>query len=275
MMQDGRALQAGTSHDLGQNFGKAFNVTFQNQAGVREHVWQTSWGMSTRLIGALIMTHSDDGGLVLPPKLAPIHVAIVPIYKSDEEKARVLAVADRVAALLRDDGLVVKVDDRQELKPGAKYYEWEKKGVPVRLEIGPRDVDQGVVMAKLRIAPLDANGKPQKLALKLEGLGAEIGRLLDGFQKFLYQRALELRRANTVQVENWQDFQAVFAGENNSKFVWAHWDGTSETEAEIKAATKATIRCIPLDGEGPAPEAGVCVKTGKPSARRVLFSKNY
>ena len=275
MMQDGRALQAGTSHDLGQNFGKAFNVTFQNKEGEREHVWQTSWGMSTRLIGALIMTHSDDGGLVLPPKLAPIHVAIVPIYKNDEEMARVMAVANRVAAELRDDGLSVKLDDRNELKPGAKYYEWERKGVPIRLEIGPRDVDQNVVMAKLRIAPLDANGRAQKLTLKLDGLGAEIGRLLDEFQKFLYQRALDLRTANTVSVDNWKDFTDVFAGENNSKFVWAHWDGTGETEQEIKAATKATIRCIPIAGEGPPIEAGVCVKTGRPSAQRVLFSKNY
>jgi prolyl-tRNA synthetase len=275
MMQDGRALQAGTSHDLGQNFGKAFNVTFQNQEGVREHVWQTSWGMSTRLIGALIMTHSDDGGLVLPPKLAPIHVAIVPIYKNDEEMARVMAVANRVAAELRDDGLSVKLDDRNELKPGAKYYEWERKGVPIRLEIGPRDVDQNVVMAKMRIAPTEANGKPQKLTLQLEGLSAQIGRLLDEFQKFLFQRALDLRTHNTVTIDNWSDFCGVFAGDNNSMFVWAHWDGTPETEQEIKAATKATIRCIPIEGEGPAVEAGVCVKSGRPSAQRVLFSKNY
>ncbi len=275
MMQDGRALQAGTSHDLGQNFGKAFDITFQNQAGVREHVWQTSWGVSTRLIGALIMTHSDDGGLVLPPKLAPIHVAIVPIYKTDEEKVRVMAVANKVATDLRDDGLSVKVDDREALKPGAKYYEWERKGVPIRLEIGPRDIDQNVVMAKMRISALDANGKAQKLTLKLDGLGAEIGRLLDEFQKFLFQRALDLRKANTVSIDNWKDFADVFAGENNSKFVWAHWDGTGETEAEIKAATKATIRCIPLAGEGPDPKAGVCVKTGRPSTQRVLFSKNY
>jgi prolyl-tRNA synthetase len=213
--------------------------------------------------------------LVLPPKLAPIHVAIVPIYKNDEEMARVMAVANRVAAELRDDGLSVKLDDRNELKPGAKYYEWERKGVPIRLEIGPRDVDQNVVMAKMRIAPTEANGKPQKLTLQLEGLSAQIGRLLDEFQKFLFQRALDLRTHNTVTIDNWSDFCGVFAGDNNSMFVWAHWDGTPETEQEIKAATKATIRCIPIEGEGPAVEAGVCVKSGRPSAQRVLFSKNY
>ena len=169
----------------------------------------------------------------------------------------------------------VKLDDREELKPGAKYYEWERKGVPIRLEIGPRDVDQNVVMAKLRISPLEANGKPQKLSLKLEGLGAQIGQLLDEFQKFLFKRALEMRTANTVSIDNWKDFSDVFAGENNSKFVWAHWDGTVETEAEIRVATKATIRCIPLAGEGPDAEAGVCVKSGRPSKQRVLFSKNY
>jgi prolyl-tRNA synthetase len=212
---------------------------------------------------------------VLPPKLAPIHVVIVPIYKNDEEKARVMNVADKVAKDLRDDGLVVKVDDREEVKPGAKYYEWERKGVPLRLEIGPRDVDQDVVMGKLRLSPVDANGKPQKMTLKLADLGAQIGKLLDDFQEMLFERALELRKSNTVSVDTWKEFADVFAGENNSKFVWAHWDGTGETEAAIKAATKATIRCIPLDGEGPTPEPGTCVKSGKSSARRVLFAKNY
>ncbi|MEL6907932.1 MAG: proline--tRNA ligase, partial [Planctomycetota bacterium] len=174
MMQDGKALQCGTSHDLGQNFGKAFDVTFQNDAGERDFVWQTSWGVSTRLVGALIMTHSDDDGLVVPPRLAPIHVVIVPIYRKDEERAAVLEAADRIAAELRDDGLTVEVDARDGMKPGAKYYEWERKGVPVRLELGPRDLEGECVMAKMRLAELDERGRPVKEKLAWNGLGVEI-----------------------------------------------------------------------------------------------------
>jgi prolyl-tRNA synthetase len=274
MMQDGKALQAGTSHDLGQNFGKAFNVMFQTQAGSRDYVWQTSWGASTRLVGALIMTHSDDEGLVLPPKLAPIHVVVVPIWKNDEEKARVLEAAAKLAAELRDDGLSVKVDDREGMKPGAKYYDWERKGVPVRVELGPRDLESKTVMIKRRIAPAGPDGRPKKETLKMDGLGVELGRVLDEFQAFLFARAMAFRDANTVSVDSWSDFQQVFA-DQASKFAWAHWDGTTETELAIKEATRATIRCIPLAGQGPAPEPGKCVKTGQPSAQRVLFSKNY
>ena len=274
MMQDGKALQAGTSHDLGQNFGRAFNVTFQSQGGEREFVWQTSWGVSTRLVGALVMTHGDDDGLVLPPKLAPIHVVIVPIYKKDDEKARINEAAQKLAAELRDDGLVVKVDDRDGIKPGAKYYEWERKGVPIRIELGPRDLDAGTVMIKRRIAPVGPDGKAVKETLPMANLGVSIGKVLDEFQKFLYQRALQHREANTVSIDTWADFEKVFA-DDGSKFVWAHWDGTTETELAIKEATKATIRCIPLPGQGPAAAPGKCVKTGKPSAQRVLFSKNY
>jgi len=268
MMQDGKALQAATSHDLGQNFARAFEIMFQNQDGVREHCWQTSWGASTRLVGALIMTHSDDAGLVLPPRVAPIHVVIVPIWRKDEEKARLLEVAARLAEELRDDGLSVKVDDRDGLKPGAKYYEWERKGVPLRLELGPRDLEGNCVMAKLRV------GEEGKQKLPMDGLGVHVGKLLDGLQRSLFERALAMREANTVTVDSWSDFEAVFEG-SNSKFVWAHWDGTAETEAAIKDATKATIRCIPLEGDGPAPEPGQCVKSGKPSERRVLFARNY
>jgi prolyl-tRNA synthetase len=274
MMQDGKALQAGTSHDLGQNFGKAFNVTFQTPGGTREHVWQTSWGMTTRLVGAMVMTHGDDDGLVIPPKLAPIHVAIVPIYKKDDEKVRVTEVAHKIAADLRDDGLTVKVDDRDGIKPGAKYYEWERKGVPVRIEVGPRDLEQSSVMLKRRIAGTTPDGKAIKETFGMKDLGLSIGRVLDEFQVFLFERAKKMRDANTVTIDAWQDFEAVFADEG-SKFVWAHWDGTTETELAIKEATKATIRCIPLAGQNPAPEAGKCVKTGKPSKQRVLFSKNY
>ncbi len=274
MMQDGKSLQGATSHDLGQNFGKAFNVTFQNKEGVREHVWQTSWGCTTRTIGALIMVHSDDGGLVLPPRVAPIHVAIVPIYRKDDERVRVLEVASKIAAELREDGLVVKVDDREGIKPGAKYYEWERKGVPLRIEIGPRDIDAGTVMIKRRVAPVDADGKQKKETLPMKSLGVSIGKVLDEFQEFLFVQAKARREANTLVVDTWKEFEEVFA-DQSSKFVWAHWDGTSETESAIKESTKATIRCIALPGEGPAPEAGKCIKTGKPSRQRVLFAKNY
>lgn len=274
MMQDGKALQAGTSHDLGQNFGKAFDVTFQNRNGEREYVWQTSWGVSTRLIGAVIMTHSDDEGLVLPPKLAPIHVAIVPIYRKDDERAAVLEAAQRIAAELRDDGLSVRLDDREGIKPGAKYYEWERKGVPLRLEIGPRDLESRSVMAKRRISELDERGRPVKEKLPIDGLGVRVGRILDEFQTFLFDRALRFREDNTVSVDTWDEFETLFGG-GASKFVWAHWDGTAETELAIKERTKATIRCIPLPGEGPEPEEGACILTGKPSGQRVLFAKAY
>jgi len=274
LMQDGKALQAGTSHDLGQNFGKAFDVTFQNHQGVREHVWQTSWGVSTRLVGAVVMAHSDDDGLVLPPRLAPIHVVVVPIWKSDAEKTLVCDAAHKLAKELRADGLGVKVDDRDNLRPGDKYYEWERKGVPLRIELGPRDLAAGTVMAKRRIAPLDANGKALKETLSMQDIGVAVGRILDEFQRFLYERALAFRKANTVVVDTWDDFVAVFKGEG-SKFVHAHWDGTGATEKAIKEATKATIRCLPYDGQGPALEPGRCIKTGAPSARRVLFAKNY
>ncbi len=274
IMQDGKALQSGTSHDLGQNFGKAFNVMFQTQSGGREYVWQTSWGASTRLVGALVMTHSDDDGLVLPPKLAPIHVVVVPIWKNDGERGRVLEAAGRIAEELRDDGLSVKVDDREGVKPGAKYYEWERKGVPVRIEIGPRDIDAGSVVVKRRVAAAGPDGRPKKETLRMDGLGVQVGQVLDEFQGFLFARAKAFREANTVSVDTWAEFEKVFA-DQGSKFVWAHWDGATETELAIKDATKATIRCIPLVGQGPAPEKGQCVKTGKPSAQRVLFSKNY
>ena len=274
LMQDGKALQAGTSHDLGQNFGKAFDVKFQNQAGERDFVWQTSWGVSTRLVGALVMMHSDDDGLVLPPKLAPIHAVIVPIYKTDAERAKTCEVAHKIATELRDDGLAVHVDDRDGVKPGAKYYEWERKGVPVRIELGPRDIEGQSVMIKRRIAPVGPDGKSKKEELPMKDLGVALGRVLDEFQRFLFERALAHRAANTVSVDTWAEFEAIFA-EQGSKFVYAHWDGTSATELAIKEATRATIRCIPLAGQGPASTPGKCIKSGAPSAQRVLFAKNY
>ncbi len=247
---------------------------FQSQSGEREHVWQTSWGMTTRMVGAMVMTHGDDDGVVIPPKLAPIHVVVVPIWKNDAEKTRVLEAAAKIAAELRDDGLSVRLDDREGVKPGAKYYEWERKGVPVRIELGPRDLDSNTVMIKRRIAPVGPDGRAKKETLKREGLGVQIGTILDEFQKFLFARAQALRETNTVSVDGWADFEGVFA-DQGSKFVWAHWDGATQTELAIKEATRATIRCIPLPGQGPDAEPGKCVKTGKPSAQRVLFSKNY
>ncbi len=274
LMQDGKALQGGTSHDLGQNFGRAFNVTFQTKEGTRDYVWQTSWGASTRMIGALIMAHSDDEGLVLPPRLAPIHVVIVPIYKNDAERSSVVEASRRIAAELRDDGLTVEVDERDEVRPGAKYFEWERKGVPLRLEIGPRDLTEQSALGKLRVAGTDERGKPRKVKVPFAAVGVHVGKLLDGFQRSLFETALHRQKEGTVSVDTWQDFLAAFEGER-SQFVHAHWDGTTETELAIKNETKATIRCLPLEGDGPAPEPGKCVKTGKPSARRVLFAKAY
>jgi len=249
-------------------------VMFQNAEGQREYVWQTSWGVSTRLIGALIMAHSDDDGLVLPPRVAPIHVAIVPIYRKDHERAAVLEAADKIAAELRSDGLVVEVDAREGIKPGAKYYHWEQRGVPIRLELGPRDLENKAVMAKMRIADLDEKGRAVKESLPWDGLGVEIGKRLDAFQTKLYVDALARRKAKEVFVDSWDDFTDLFK-DGESSFVWAHWDGTSETELAIKDATKATIRCIPYEGDGPDAEPGKCIKTGAPSQQRVLFSKNY
>jgi prolyl-tRNA synthetase len=269
LMQDGKSLQGATSHDLGQNFGRAFEVTFQNKEGVRDFVWQTSWGCTTRTIGALIMVHSDDGGLVLPPRVAPIQVVIVPIWKSDEEKTAVLEASARIAQELREDGLSVKLDDRDAMRPGDKYYHWERKGVPLRLEVGPRDVASGSAMAKTRIGDAKA-----KVKVPFEGIGVAVGKLLDQMQKDLFARALAFREASTVALDAWADFEKVFA-EQGSKYVWAHWDGTSETELAIKEATKATLRLIPLPGQGPAPEPGKCIKTGRPSKQRVLFANNY
>ncbi|MBN2802695.1 MAG: proline--tRNA ligase [Deltaproteobacteria bacterium] len=267
MMRDGKALQAGTSHDLGQNFGKAFDVKFQTEAGAEEYVWQTSWGVSTRLVGALIMTHSDDTGLILPPKMAPIQVVIVPIARKESEKELVIPVVDKLAADLKSKGLTVEVDDREGKRPGEKYYEWERKGVPVRIEIGPRDIASGEAMIKLRVS----DGK-QKIAI--DSLAEQLPGILDEFQTFLYERALKFREDNTVSVDTFDEFEAVFK-DGGSKFVWCHYDGTKETEAAIKDKTKATIRCIPLDGQGPAKEEGKCILTGKPSKQRVLIAKAY
>ncbi len=267
MMRDGKALQAGTSHDLGQNFGKAFDVKFQNEDKKVDFVWQTSWGVSTRLIGGLIMTHSDDTGLILPPRLAPVQAVIVPIFRKAKEKGPVMEAVTKLADEIRAAGVALEVDDREGKRPGEKYYEWERKGVPIRIELGPRDIASGEAMTKLRVAE-------NKEKMAIDSLATDLPGVLDGFQNMLLERARAFREDNTVSVDTWDDFVDVFK-DGTSKFVWAHWDATRETEAAIKEETKVTIRCIPLEGQGPAAEPGKCIKTGAPSGQRVLFAKAY
>jgi len=263
MMQDGKALQAGTSHFLGQNFAKAFNVQFTNKEGKMELVWGTSWGVSTRLMGALIMAHSDDDGLVLPPKLAPIHVVIVPIFKNEAEMQKISEQADIISKSLRAKGYSVKFDNRETHKPGFKFAEWELKGVPVRIAIGPRDLENKTV----EVARRDTK---EKQLMKMESIGQDIPLLLDQIQENIYQKALKFRDEKTTKVDSYDEFKRVL--DEKGGFVVAHWDGTSETEAAIKEETKATIRCIPLDSPE---ESGVCIYSGKPSPRRVLFARAY
>jgi prolyl-tRNA synthetase len=267
MMQDGKALQAGTSHDLGQNFGKAFDVKFQNKLGEIDYVWQTSWGASTRLIGGLIMTHSDDSGLVLPPALAPIQVALIPIFKNDVERTSVVEAADKVRRECEDAGLSVVLDDRSELRPGAKHFEWEQRGVPVRIEIGPRDLESASCVVKRR----DKDPK-EKTIVPMAGIGAGLVSLMDTIQKALFERAKAFRDSRLVSVDTYDEFREKLEQDGKGNFLLAHWDGTRETEEKIKAETRATIRCIPLDGE---PESGRCIISGRPSSRRVVFALAY
>lgn len=262
LMQDGKALQAGTSHFLGQNFAKAFDVKFLNKAQKEEYVWATSWGVSTRLMGALVMTHSDDSGLVLPPRLAPIHVVIVPIYKSEEEMLDVVARTAPLVEALRARGLTVKVDTDDSKRPGWKFAEWELKGVPVRLAVGARDLAQGV-------AEVYRRDTQEKASLPLQGLDIAIAEMLDDIQAFLFRKAQERLQAQTNRIDDYAQFQQQL---DAGGFILAHWDGTEETEALIKEETKATIRCIPLNAPT---EAGVCIRSGQPSQRRVLFARAY
>lgn len=262
MMQDGKALQAGTSHFLGQNFAKAFDVKFASKEGGLDYVWGTSWGVSTRLMGALIMAHSDDKGLVLPPKLAPIQVVIVPIVFGDDS-ATLLDACYSLKKELTAAGISVKVDDRDTYKPGWKFAEYELKGVPIRLAIGQRDLQNQVV-------ELSRRDTLTKSSVPLEGLVTYIQQLLDEIQQNIYQKALQYRESNTRKVDSYAEFQRLLDEEPG--FLLAHWDGSPETEERIKTETKATIRCIPLDA--PA-ESGVCMVTGKPSQRRVLFARAY
>lgn len=265
MMQDGKALQAGTSHFLGQNFAKAFDVKFATKEGGLDYVWGTSWGVSTRLMGALIMAHSDDNGLVLPPKLAPFQVVIVPIYKGDDELALVSEKANEIIAELRKVGVSVKFDNRDTHKPGWKFAEYELKGVPVRIAIGPRDLANNTI----EIARRDTLTKEQ-FNLSTQPIAEKISSLLETIQNDIYNSALSFRNEKTTEVNSWEEFKDVL--ENKGGFISAHWDGTSETEDKIKELTKATIRCIPIHHEE---EDGKCVYSGKPSSKRVLFAKSY
>jgi prolyl-tRNA synthetase len=262
LMQDGKALQAGTSHFLGQNFAKAFDVRFQNKDGEHEHVWATSWGVSTRLVGGLIMTHSDDNGLVIPPKLAPQQVVVVPIFRSDEQKEAVLNYAQPIIDQLKDMGIRVKLDDRENYNPGYKFAEHEAQGVPLRVAVGPRDVENSNVELARRDT-LEKNIVPR------EGIAEKIGQLLEEIQSDLYNTAMERMSDQTRNVDSYDEFQKEI---EKGGFIYAHWDGTPETEEKIKQDTKATIRCIPLDRSG---ETGECMVTGEPSEGRVLFARAY
>ena len=263
LMQDGKALQAGTSHFLGQNFAKAFDVKFLSKENKLEHVWATSWGVSTRLMGALIMSHSDDNGLVLPPKLAPIQVAIVPIYRKIEQLAEISEVAVKIKDALENLGIRVKYDDRDTYKPGWKFSEYEFKGVPVRLAIGPRDLENKTV----EVARRDTL---EKEVLHIEDIDIKVKNLLEQIQKNLFQKALNFREDNTHVANTWDEFKDII--ENKGGFVLAHWDGTTETEEKIKEETKATIRTIPLNAKS---DPGNCIYSGKPSNKRVIFARAY
>jgi len=263
LMQDGKALQAGTSHFLGQNFAKAFDVKFLTKENRQEFVWATSWGVSTRLIGALVMAHSDDQGLVLPPRIAPLQVVIVPIFKGAEQKAAVDGKVSPLIAELKARGISVKYDDSENNRPGWKFAEYELKGVPVRIAIGPKDIENGVV----EIARRDTR---EKTSVPVEGVAQHIQDLLETIQQNLYNRALAYREEHITAVNSWEEFKAVL--DQKGGFVSAHWDGTPETEEKIKEETKATIRCIPLNN---AQESGTCVYSGKSSSQRVLFALAY
>ena len=262
-MQDGKALQSGTSHFLGQNFAKAFDVQFTNKEGKLEYVWATSWGVSTRLMGALIMAHSDNNGLVLPPALAPIQAVLIPIYKGEEQMKTIVAKLDAIAAELRARGLSVKVDARDNVRSGFKFAEYELKGVPVRLALGPRDLENGTIEL-MRRDTLEKEVVPQ------EGLIDRVAALMDEIQQGIFDKARSFRDSMITPVDTWEEFVRTL--DTKGGFVAAHWDGTVETEVAIKEATKATIRCIPLDA---VDEEGACIYSGKPSHRRVLFARSY
>lgn len=263
LMQDGKALQAGTSHFLGQNFAKAFDVKFSDKENKLEYVWATSWGVSTRMIGALVMAHSDDEGLILPPRIAPWQVVIVPIFKGQEQKLQIDEKAGELLQQLKKAGIRVKYDDNENNRPGWKFAEYEMKGVPIRIAIGLRDIENNVV----EIARRDTR---EKMSVPLDGLIVRITGLLEEIQQGMFNKAKEFRDAHIIKADTWEDFEKLLEGEGG--FISAHWDGTAETEATIKEKSKATIRCIPLDN---VLEDGICILTGKPSVQRVLFARAY
>jgi prolyl-tRNA synthetase len=263
LMQDGKALQAGTSHFLGQNFAKAFDVKFSDKENKLEYVWATSWGVSTRLIGALVMAHSDDDGLILPPRIAPLQVVIVPIYKGDEQKALLDATVNEIVLQLKANGISVKYDDSENTRPGWKFAQYELQGVPVRLAIGARDLANNVV----EVARRDTK---EKKSVSLDGIANYIKELLDDIQLNIYNRAKQYRDDHITKTDSWDEFVKIL--DEKTGFVSAHWDGTNETEEKIKELTKATIRCIPLNNEQ---EEGKCILSGKPSVQRVLFARAY
>jgi prolyl-tRNA synthetase len=263
LMQDGKALQAGTSHFLGQNFAKAFDVKFSDKNNTLDYVWATSWGVSTRLIGGLVMTHSDDEGLVLPPRIAPLQVVIVPIFKGEEQKALLDEKVHAMVASFKAAGIRVKYDDSDNQRPGWKFAEYELKGVPVRIAVGPRDLENNQV----EIARRDTK---EKTTVSMDGITATVAQLLLDIQSNLFERAKKYRDEHITKVDSWEDFIATL--DTKAGFVSAHWDGTSVTEDKIKEMTKATIRCIPLNNEQ---EAGTCILTGNPSTQRVLFARAY
>lgn len=263
MMQDGKALQAGTSHFLGQNFAKAFDVKFSDKSNNLDYVWATSWGVSTRLIGALVMAHSDDEGLILPPRIAPQQVVIVPIYKGDDQKAMIDEKVDELMRQLKAKGIRVKYDDNDQTRPGWKFAEYEKKGVPVRITMGARDLENNIV----EVARRDEKTKEN---YNLDGLADKLETLLEDIQQNMFRRAQDFRDSNIRRVDTWEEFLSTL--DNQSGFIAAHWDGTPETEEQIKELSKATIRCIPLDNPQ---EEGKCILTGKPSTQRVLFARAY
>ncbi len=264
MMQDGKALQAGTSHFLGQNFAKSFDVQYTDKEGQQQYVWATSWGVSTRLMGALVMAHGDDNGLVLPPALAPIQVVMVPIFKTAEEHAAILEKMENLKKELEAKGHSVKIDDRDTLRPGFKFAEWELKGVPVRLAMGPRDLQNGTVEVHRR-------DTLEKQTVNIDGLAGSIADLLDDIQKTIYRKALEFRDSRVEKCDDWEEFKAKIG---SGKFLLCHWDGTPETEQKIKDETKATIRCIPVDSYV-CEEEGTDIYSGKPSKQRVVFAISY
>ena len=263
LMQDGKALQAGTSHFLGQNFAKAFDVKFSDKNNTLDYVWASSWGVSTRLIGALIMAHSDDDGLILPPRIAPFQVVIIPIYKGDEQKALITQKVNEIIIALKQMNVRVKYDDNDNMRPGWKFAEHEMKGVPVRITIGPKDLEKNMVEVARRDTKL-------KQSISLENISIAIFNLLEEIQTNMFTKAKAYRDEHITEVNTWEEFQDVL--ENKTGFISAHWDGTGETEEKIKELTKATIRCIPYDAKQ---EDGACILTGKPSTQRVLFAKAY